>query len=282
MPLKNIQRSIDEANAEFWNELCGSGLAKQIGITDHSVESLAQFDKAYMGFYPYLLDHVKIQQMRGKKVLDIGLGYGTLGQIIAEAGTDYTGLDIAEGPVKMMNHRLAMLDLSGRAIQGSMLDCPIDSESMDWVVSIGCFHHTGNMQRCVDETYRILKPGGRAMIMVYNRFSLRQWQQWPKKTFQAFLHDLGILSQPKTFDEQRKAYDASETGMPAPETEFFSKRQVQHIFKDFSKVICHKENCDNLLLSIPFKKNQVLIPRMRILQTLGKILGLDLYIEVIK
>ena len=27
--------AIDEANARFWNELCGSGFAKALGITDH-------------------------------------------------------------------------------------------------------------------------------------------------------------------------------------------------------------------------------------------------------
>src|SRR5256885_405910 len=48
------QRAIDEQNAGFWNELCGSGLAQSLGITEITPASLARFDDAYMAFYPYL------------------------------------------------------------------------------------------------------------------------------------------------------------------------------------------------------------------------------------
>lgn len=34
----------------------------------------------------------------GKKVLEVGLGYGTLGQLIASRNADYYSADIAEGP----------------------------------------------------------------------------------------------------------------------------------------------------------------------------------------
>lgn len=279
------QEAVDKANKEFWNELCGSGLAKQLGITDHSLESLKLFDDTYMSYYPYLLEHVKTKEMKGKKVLDVGLGFGTLGQIIARSGADYTGLDIAEGPVKMLNHRLRMLNLPGLAIQGSMLECPIESSSMDWVVSIGCFHHTGNMQRCVDEAFRVLKPGGRAMIMVYNRFSLRQWQQWPRKTWQAFLYDNGLAKRlPDSDEDQRRAYDAGDAGEGggAPETEFFSKKQIHHIFQRYSMVKCHLENSDDVYLKMPFRKKKIHIARSKALPTFGKLLGLDIYIEARK
>src|SRR6185295_2793660 len=111
----------------------------------------------------------------GRRVLEVGLGYGTLGQKIVEAGAIYTGLDIAAGPVRMMQHRLSLQDLPGSVQQGSVLACPFPDESFDCVVSIGCFHHTGNARRALDETWRVLRPGGQAHLMVYNQFSLRQW-----------------------------------------------------------------------------------------------------------
>src|SRR6185436_10009706 len=102
--------------------------AQHLGIADHSLESLKRFDDFYLatdvyrrrGMYPYLLRRVPVHTMRDKRVLEVGLGYGTLGQKIAEAGADYVGLDIAEGPVKMMNHRLRLQSLPGGAQQGSM------------------------------------------------------------------------------------------------------------------------------------------------------------------
>ena len=114
----------DRNNREFWNELCGSNMARALGITDHTEESLKRFDQAYLDFYPYLLSHVRPDLMAGQKVLEIGLGYGALGQKLAESAAMYYGLDVAHGPVKMMNHRLVMYGLNGCAIQGSALEMP--------------------------------------------------------------------------------------------------------------------------------------------------------------
>ena len=173
---------IDAANAEFWNELCGSHLATSLGIRDRSLESLRRFDEAYLDYYPYLVRYAKWPQLKGQKVLEVGLGYGTLGQKIAEAGAIYTGLDLAEGPVKMMNHRLRMQNLSGNSIRGNILNAPIQSGTLDYVISIGCFHHTGDVRGCIEQTFRVLKPGGTTILMLYNKFSYRQWLRWPKPT----------------------------------------------------------------------------------------------------
>ena len=179
--------NIDAANAAFWDELCGSAFARALGITDQSLASLERFDRAYLEFYPYLLARVGLADLAGKSVLEVGLGYGTLSQQIAEVAADYTGLDVAAGPVNMVDQRMHMHALPGRAVQGSILDAPFDAEQFDAVVSIGCFHHTGDVQQCIDETYRVLKPGGRARIMVYNRFSYRQWWRWPRQTLASLL-----------------------------------------------------------------------------------------------
>ena len=188
-----MQNMIDTANTDFWDELCGTTLAEQLGIESSSPENLKKFDDWYFDFYPYLLKYIQPETLKGLDVLEIGLGYGTVGQKVIEAGARYIGLDIAKGPVNMMKHRMALLDNSGKAIQESYLNCEIPSNSMDVIISIGCFHHTGNMQRCIDQTHRILKPGGKAIIMVYHLFSLRRWILWPKSTLQAFLYEKRLI-----------------------------------------------------------------------------------------
>ena len=265
--------AIDEANARFWNELCGTGFAKSLGISDHSMASLQKFDRAYLDLYPYLLERVPAATMRGKKVLEIGLGYGTLGQKIAEAGADYTGLDIAQGPVDMMNHRLRMQGIAGKAIQGSMLQCPLPDASVDCVVSIGCFHHTGNLRRCLDETWRVLKPGGEAYVMVYNAFSYRQWAKWPLRTLRAALGGSDL----EASEAQRKAYDAGSSGEAAPETVFTSRAQLRAMMGKFGEFEAVLENCDHLSL-----RGRTLFPRLALLSTVGRIVGLDIYLRAVK
>jgi SAM-dependent methyltransferase len=259
------QAEIDAQNAEFWNTLCGTGLARTLGITDGSPASLKKFDDWYLDYYPYLLRHVPVHTMRGLDVLEIGLGYGTLSQKIAEAGARYSGLDIAAGPVDMVNARLAQRGLPGRAVRGSMLECPFPDSSFDCVVSIGCFHHTGDAQRCIDETWRVLRPGGHAYLMLYNRFSLRQWLAYPRQTLAA------AWRAPKVTAAQRAAYDMDTEGRAAPETQFFSVRELRAMMARFARVECAKENCDDFIL-----KRRALLP------SVGRALGLDIYIRAEK
>lgn len=257
-----MQSRIDEGNQLFWNELCGSTMAIKLGITDHSAESLRRFDDAYMALYPYLLARVPVEKFKGLRVLDIGLGYGTLGQKIAEYCSEYCGLDIAAGPVSMMNHRMAMMGIKGGATQGSMLECPFDDGGFDVVVSIGCFHHTGDLQRCIDETYRVLKPGGRAYVMVYNKFSYRNWMMWPFTTLKALMSS----AKESGTSSQRGAYDADSQGRAAPETVFSSVAELQDMFGKFSSFDARKENWGGRMVRSLFLNN---------IAHLG---GLDIYV----
>ena len=86
------QVEIDTQNAEFWNTLCGTALAQSLGIVDRSPESLRKFDNWYFRFYPYLSDHIPFHALRGRRVLEVGLGYGTVSQRLAEGGAGFLTL----------------------------------------------------------------------------------------------------------------------------------------------------------------------------------------------
>ena len=161
-------------NASFWNELCGTNFARALGVPDDSPASLKRFDDWYFAFYPYLFIHIPFEDMRAKDVLEVGLGYGTVSQRIAEVGARYHGLDIAAGPVWMANHRLQQAGLYGQVRQGSILKADFCNSSFDFVVAIGCLHHTGDLQAAIDECHRILRPGGKLLCMVYNAYSYRR------------------------------------------------------------------------------------------------------------
>ena len=100
------QTARDATNALFWDELCGSSAARAWGIIDSSLDTLRRYDENYLRFYSYLERHIRWAGLRGKRVLEVGLGYGTVSQKLAESGAIFTGLDIAANPVAMVNHRL--------------------------------------------------------------------------------------------------------------------------------------------------------------------------------
>ncbi|HCU89385.1 MAG TPA: hypothetical protein DGR97_05565 [Gammaproteobacteria bacterium] len=268
--------SVDEQNKRFWNELCGTQLAKQLGVVDSSPASLQRFDNWYFDFYPYLFKHIPFPDMLGKKVLEVGLGYGTVSQKLASSCDGYRGLDIAEGPVAMANHRLAQMGLSGEAVQGSVLSAPFPNESFDWVVAIGCFHHTGSIQGALDETWRVLKPGGQAIVMVYAAYSYRRWMYTFAPTLRYLIWDkFGIGKAPQTSDRERKQYDASGAGEGAPETTFTSASHMRRMTKQWHSV---RVTSENIGTEGPFRNTE----RHKANRIFGSWLGLDIYCHLVK
>ena len=271
--------TIDARNTEFWNELCGSHLARSLGITDHTPESLQRFDDTYMAMYPYLPAYVTGENLASKDVLEIGLGYGTLGQYLTARGCRYHGIDVAPAPVAMMQHRLRLrgLDPGDRIRRASALSLPWPDASFDYVYSIGCLHHTGDLPKAVDEVYRVLRPGGRAIVMLYHRHSLRRLIQIPVRYLRACVLGRRLYS---SFDEAVRAqYDTNTQGEAAPHTDFVSRRQVRtSLFRKFARVQIDSRNFDTYV----FLRGRVVIPRSWLLPTLGRVLGTDLYIVATK
>lgn len=181
------QLDLDRRNAAFWNEACGTHLARRTKTTDN----YAAFDREYFKIYPFLTGY--LDKMWGN-VLEIGTGYGTVAQYLSEHCESYTGLDIAEGPLKILKARGLDNEM------GSALSLPFGDDTFDGVVSIGCLHHTGNTQRAISELWRVLRPGGRALVMLYNA------------------------------EAKRKAADRNTKGENAPHTDFVTITDVLALF----------------------------------------------------
>ena len=268
---------VDAENARFWNELCGSHLARRLRVTELSKESFHRFDEAFLKLYPYLEQYVPRDSLAGRKVLEIGIGYGTLGQLLAQRGCEYYGLDIAKSPVDLMNYRLSLIGPNNprRVQQGSALAIPHDGATFDYVYSIGCLHHTGDIRRAVAEVHRVLKPGGNGVVMLYNRHSLRQLTRGLAMRLHA-----AFLGKSKHHTEQRvrAMYDSNSKGEAAPCTEYVSRAEARNLFSAFRHVRIEVQNFDTVV----FLGGRVVIPRERFLTNLAYVAGLDLYIVAVK
>jgi len=108
---------------------------------------------------------------RGLRVLEIGCGLGTDGAQFAKAGAQYTGIDLTEAAIELARRRFEVTGLAGefRVADAESLD--FADASFDLVYSHGVLHHTPDTVRAVREVHRVLKPGGRAVVMLYHRGS---------------------------------------------------------------------------------------------------------------
>jgi ubiquinone/menaquinone biosynthesis C-methylase UbiE len=272
----DAQSSIDLQNRTFWDELCGTGLARSLGITEITQASVARFDEAYMARYPYLASYLDELAVEGREVLEIGLGFGTVGQILAQQDGRYHGADIAAGPVAMMRDRLRWLGRPDDAavVKASALELPWEDERFDVVVSIGCLHHTGDLSRAVSEVHRVLVPGGTTLVMLYNAHSFRQLVVVRRERLRAF------RARRSSAERERAMYDANTAGEAAPHTDFVSRRAVRRLFGAFPDVAVQSQNFDSLTPTLAGRT--LTIPRERLLGNVARALGLDLYVRARK
>ena len=121
-------------------------------------------------------EEMPLADLAGKTVLEIGPGGGGHSALFQQHGASVVAMDITPERVASTAHKLAMVkNGEGRAYQGDGENLPFRDNSFDIVYSNGVLHHSENTDRCIEEVYRVLKPGGRAVIMLYSRHSVIFW-----------------------------------------------------------------------------------------------------------
>lgn len=160
---------------DFWNEAsCGEALLlRQDDQAGYEEQARARYV-----LEPYILEFAGFNGTRGQKVLEIGVGLGADHQQFAQAGAQLWGIDLTERAIEHTQRRLQAFGLSSRLAVGDAEDLEFESGTFDLVYSWGVLHHSPNTPAAVAEVLRVLKPGGRARIMIYHTWSMVGLMLW--------------------------------------------------------------------------------------------------------
>jgi 2-polyprenyl-3-methyl-5-hydroxy-6-metoxy-1,4-benzoquinol methylase len=112
---------------------------------------------------------IDFDALKSKDVLEIGCGNGSHAQLLASHAKSYTGIDLTEYAVKSTSTRLALRGLKATVQQMDAEQMQFADNSFDFIWSWGVIHHSANTSTILKEMKRVLRPGGRAKIMVYHR-----------------------------------------------------------------------------------------------------------------
>ncbi|MGA7794276.1 MAG: class I SAM-dependent methyltransferase [Candidatus Acidiferrales bacterium] len=100
------------------------------------------------------------------RVLEIAPGPGYLSIALAKLGPfKITGLDISESFVKMASQYAKREGVVARFIHGSASDIPLEDGLFDLIVCRAAFKNFSEPLKALNEMHRVLKPGGRAIII---------------------------------------------------------------------------------------------------------------------
>lgn len=103
-----------------------------------------------------------------QKVLDIGCGTGVFGIDMAKQGGDVTGVDISREAIQFANHWAKKDRLFFKGIVGDAENLPFKDGSFDLVFFGAVLHHFPNPKKAICEAEKVLKKGGRLVLVEPN------------------------------------------------------------------------------------------------------------------
>ena len=119
-----------------------------------------------MNQYEELAQRVASQLPPGSSALEIAPGPGYFSIELARRGPYIvTGIDISRTFVKMAAKRAADLGVKVDFRQGSASELPIQDNSYDFLLCRAAFKNFGEPVRALQEMCRVLKPGGKGLII---------------------------------------------------------------------------------------------------------------------
>lgn len=256
--MSDAQQSLKDRVRAFWQaNPCGTKFSDAPMGTRLFYERVEEHRYAKEWHIPAAADFASAQ---GLRVLEIGCGLGTDGAQFATAGAVYTGVDLTEAAVELARKRFELFDLPGTFRTADAENLDFADESFDVVYSHGVLHHTPDTERAVREVHRVLRPGGRAVVMLYHRNSynyrvnIRVLRRAGAHLLKfgpglKLVHHLtgepveSLREHARSLKEDARSYLSPDEflsqhtdGANNPLARVYSRQQARELFKDFAQV----------------------------------------------
>jgi len=256
MPLKARGRVVViDSVRPFWDaHVCGD-------VFTHLTERLSKeyLDEVRQNLFHYeyhLMPFLHRVARAGRTVLEVGCGMGMDLAELAKLGCQVTGIDLSPQSLQVAQRYFTLLGLKAELRVSNAEALDFRDATFGVVYSFGVLHHTPNIERALSEVYRVLRPGGTAFLMLYSRYSLNN-----------LVHVL-----------LRIPYESPRNWQTdAPITRTFSKRELQHLLRNFAQVHVKKA----YLFGAGWRPLADIVPQW-VNSSLGRFLGWHWMIEAQK
>jgi ubiquinone/menaquinone biosynthesis C-methylase UbiE len=123
---------------------------------------------------------------RPGRLIDLGCGTGRLLALFARRGCWVLGIDLSEEMLKQVGEREAREEVVIHRLKANLVQLDgLRDEAFDYAAclfsTLGMIHAAEQRQRVLEHAYRLLRPGGRFVLHVHNRwfnFWDPQGRQW--------------------------------------------------------------------------------------------------------
>jgi len=141
------------------------------------------------------LEFIKDYVKDGDSIFDYGCGNGRLLELFSDKKINYFGMDISEKLISLAKNKYSGENIHFSKINPSQTSLALNDNFFNAVYSVAVFHHMPGKayrENIAKELYRATKPGGHAIIIVWNLWQkkyigkiLKNW--WDKILGRSFL-----------------------------------------------------------------------------------------------
>ena len=198
----------------------------------HTLEWFLEVEAHRYGTYaPWMPETMEFARHAGEEVLEIGGGMGTDLAQFAKHSARVTDIDLSAGHLALAQENFRLRGLTGTFVHHDAETLPFDDNRFGVVYSNGVLHHTPNTADVVREIFRVLRPGGMAIVMMYAENSLHYWRNlvWNigVKAGELTSHSMGeIMSR----SVERTDNDAR------PLVKVYTRKRLRSLFDQFTDI----------------------------------------------
>ncbi|MDZ4730694.1 MAG: class I SAM-dependent methyltransferase [Xanthomonadales bacterium] len=220
----------DEVQKQWDNNPCGSHYVKD--AAEHTLEWFLEAERyRYDEYAPWMQETMEFARHAGEQVLEIGGGMGTDLCQFARHGAYTTDIDLSAGHLALAQENFQLRGLDGKFVHHDAEKLPFADNTFDLVYSNGVIHHTPNTRTVINDIYRVLKPGGKTIIMVYAENSLHYWRN--------LVYDLGLkqdLLGTCSIGEIMSRYVEITENNAKPLVKVYTKPRIIKMFNKFNNI----------------------------------------------
>jgi len=172
--------------------------------------------------FPWIMQRIEREaaHLDGKHLLEIGCGLGYDSVEFLKRGVRVTATDLTPTAVELARRHFELVGVEAEELRTeNALELSFPDATFDAVWSNGVLHATGNTRRAIREVWRVLKPGGRAIISHFYR----------RPSWMYLLHRLG-------------RENIEHRDQDPPVNEFLREPEIEVMFEGFDIVEAEREH----------------------------------------
>jgi ubiquinone/menaquinone biosynthesis C-methylase UbiE len=157
------------------NRACRGKAYKGLGMEGVTAKWYASLTRKSMAEFVTLARRVAEKVSPGSQVLEIVPGPGYFAIELAKLGRyRIAAIDISQTFVEIARRNAVEAGVDVNFRQGDVANMPFEPESFDFLLCRAAFKNFSRPVRALEEMYRVLKPGGRALIIDLRKDASRE------------------------------------------------------------------------------------------------------------